>query len=94
MRKTTSKDLTRDEIRILASKALHNSKAKLCVRELTAVHALVSYVSYNLKIEESEIIKMTCKSFGVSKIENIPQASYNELIFYIIEFTHPSTAKN
>ena len=75
MSKDTSSDVISGEIRTIDPQLIYDPTRKLGERELRSVYALIAYVAYNLEVEESEIMTMTSKSYGVSKIEDIPLGS-------------------
>ncbi len=94
MSKEFSADAIPGEIRTPASTFASDPARKLGEKEIKAAYALISYLSYNLKIEGAEIIQMTCKTFGASKIEDIPLAAFNDLIGFLVDFTGSSDTKN
>lgn len=91
MRKNASADISPSGIRTLARELRNDPKKKLGTMEIRSVYAMIAYVTYNLKFEESEVIQMICKSFDVSKIKDIRLESYEDLILYLVEFRHPSS---
>lgn len=89
-----SKEVSSVETKTTPSKHGYNLTRKLDDRELKAIYALASYVSYNLKLAWDEVIQMACKSFGVSRIEDIPVGSYNDLIGFFVNFEGSSDTMN
>jgi hypothetical protein len=89
-----SKEVFSGETKTIPSKRGYKVTRKLDDREIKAVYALASYVSYNLKLEWDEVIQMACKNFGVSKIEDVPVGSYNDLISFFVDFEGPSDMMN
>ena len=85
---TRDRDLSSGDLRLLTSglMALRKTVEKpLNKIELQSISALITYVVYNQKVDETTVYEILTARYGVTEVEAIPSRLYQNVIEFLVD---------